>query len=85
MKSKKIKNNFNVKEVIFLIVITCIVSLIMGYNLNNKKLENNNQKNDIMKEIYNNYKYIKDNYYEEVEDSTLLKGAIEGKIGRAHV
>lgn len=80
MQSKKIKNNFNVKEVIFLIVITCIVSLVMGYNLNNKTFGNNNLKNDIMDEIYDNYKYIKENYYEEVDDSTLLKGAIEGMV-----
>lgn len=81
MQAKKIKNNFNVKEVIFLIIITCIVSLVMGYNLNNKNFENNNvQKNDIMEEIYENYKYIKENYYEEIDDSTLLKGAIEGMV-----
>lgn len=81
MQSSKIKNNFNIKEVIFLIIITCIVSLIMGYNLNNSSSKNSNEKkNDIMEEIYTNYKYIKDNYYEEVDDSTLLKGAIEGMV-----
>lgn len=80
MQSKKIKNNFNTKEVICLIIITCIVSLIMGYNLNNKKIYNNNVKNGIMEEIYDNYKYIKDNYYKGVDDSTLLKGAIEGMV-----
>ena len=49
MQSSKIKNNFNIKEVIFLIIITCIVSLIMGYNLNNSSSKNSNEKkNDIM-------------------------------------
>lgn len=80
MHSKKIKNNFNTKEVICLIIITCIVSLVMGYNLNNKKIYNDNVKNGIMEEIYDNYKYIKDNYYKGVDDSTLLKGAIEGMV-----
>ena len=81
MQSKQIKNNFNIKEVIFLIVITCIVSLVMGYNLNNKNFgSNSTQKNDIMSEIYDNYKYIKENYYEDVDDDTLLKGAIEGMV-----
>lgn len=81
MNFKKTRDNFNIKEVIFLIVVTAIVSLIMGYNLNkNTDLKSETINNTSKNEIIKNFEYIKENYYEEIDDEILVKGAIEGMV-----
>ena len=69
------KNEFKTIEVIFLIVITAIISLIVGYLLNNK----NSLKTDShIEEIIENYNYIVDNFYDSVDKDKLVSGAISG-------
>lgn len=75
------KNNFKNSEVVFLIILTCIVSLFMGNAINNKKAETIiEEKDKYLQEFEQNYKYILDNYYEEVDKEKIIKGAISGMI-----
>ena len=75
------KKNFNYKEVIFLVVLTCLVSVWMGSAISIKetKEETTNQ-DEYLKEFENNYQYILENYYDEVDKKTIIKGAIEGMV-----
>ena len=80
-KNKKIKNNFTTSEVVFLIIITCIVSLLMGFVISrNKKTENYQIKDKNLKEFIENYNYVKENYYEELDSKGLLDSAFEGML-----
>ncbi len=78
---KKEKNNsFATKEVVTLVIITCIVSFIMGaiFFGNDKKgtvLLDNNLNNFIEQ-----YNYVVENYYEEVDKKELINGAIKGMV-----
>lgn len=74
------KKNFNSKEVIFLLIITCLISLAIGnaINIDKKNLEQPIDEN--LTEFEQNYQYIIDNYYEEVDKAKLIKGAIEGMV-----
>lgn len=81
-KSKKIKNSFHTSEVIFLIVITCIVSLLMGVVVSSNFVSKKpiTYDNELVMEFIKHYEDIKNNYYEEIDDEALLNGAIEGMI-----
>lgn len=74
------KKNFNSKEVIFLLIVTCLISLAIGnaINIDKKNLEQPIDEN--LTELEQNYQYIIDNYYEEVDKAKLIKGAIEGMV-----
>ena len=60
------KKNFNYKEVIFLVILTCVVSLWMGNAIKLNKIEPKTESDDYLKEFEENYQYILDNYYDEV-------------------
>ena len=72
------KNDFHTTEVIFLLVLTAIISLIVGYLLNYKKEEKITDTN--LNKIIDNYNYIVDNYYEDVDKAELAKGAVKGML-----
>lgn len=76
------KKNFNYKEVIFLVVITCFVSIWMGGSININKGDKPSSLNEdqYLKEFKSNYQYILDNYYDEVDKEAIIKGAIEGMV-----
>ena len=69
------KATFHSTEMIFIVLLTSIISLIFGYVLNNKEEP---ETDEYIDEIVENYKYISDNYYEEVNKSKLVSGAIDG-------
>lgn len=73
------KNNFKTAEIIFLIIITSIISLIMGYLLNDTNIINVKE-DEYIEEFIGNYNYIVDNYYEDVDREKLLSGAIDGML-----
>jgi len=73
------KNEFKTTEVLFLIVVTAIISFIIGYIINSS----NTKKSSIDKnlnEIINNYHYIIDNYYDKIDKEKLVSGAVNGMI-----
>lgn len=72
-------NSFKTTEVLFLIILTAMISLLVGYLLNNKNI--NLSSNDAnLKEIIDNYNYIVENYYETIDKSKVVSGAIDGMI-----
>ena len=74
------KKNFNSKEVIFLLLITCLISLMVGNAIKLGNLKDSEQSDLNLKEFEENYQYIIDNYYKDVDKSKLIKGAIEGMV-----
>lgn len=76
------KNTFHTSEVVFLIIITCVVSIFMGITISSRFVPKTTtkQENELVSKILEHYQYIKDNYYEEVDDTTLLNGAIAGMV-----
>ena len=75
-KIKKEVNNkkFSTIEVIFLVVITCLVSLYFGTKITYKE----SNKDGFLSEIEKVYKEITTNYYTDVNKDDLLSGAING-------
>ncbi|MDD3452854.1 MAG: S41 family peptidase [Bacilli bacterium] len=87
-KKKDIKNSFSIKEVVFLLIATSLVSLVMGYAISNKeykrKIENGKidqiTSDEYLQEFIDNYDYIVNNYYEDIDKSKILSGAINGMV-----
>lgn len=76
-------NSFKTPEVIFLVLITCLISFVMGMNINKKtnpSIEQNSINDAELTEFIKNYRYILENYYDDVDKKTLLDGATEGMI-----
>ncbi len=80
-KKKNEINSFKTSEVIFLVITTCLISLIISYVLFNNKSNNYETKNDDkLEEFIENYNYILENYYDDVDSETLLNGALDGMM-----
>lgn len=77
-KEKKHSKTFGNKEVVFLVIVTCIISLIVGYSLNNKK--SNNIEDKTLKEFISTYDEITNKYYKDVDKNELLSGAVNGML-----
>lgn len=84
-KLKKTKvANFKAIEVVSLIVITSIVSIVMGILVGTRvdnKEESEYVFDDDLTEFLDNYQYILDNYYGDADKSVLLEGALNGLLG----
>ncbi len=81
-KNKESKNTFHTSEVVFLIVITCIVSIFMGIAVSSRfgTKPTTKSENEFVSKLLEHYQYIKDHYYEDVDDEILLNGAIAGMV-----
>lgn len=83
IEEKKNTPTFKTAEVVTLVIITCIVSLLMGIIISKT---NESQKYELIEadaEIQNfieQYNYIVENYYGEVDKKELLEAALEGMI-----
>lgn len=71
---KEVDKKFSTIEVIFLVVITCLVSLYFGTKITYKE----SNKDEFLSEIEKVYKEITTNYYTDVNKDDLLSGAING-------
>lgn len=82
--NKKITDKFNLKEVIILIVVTALASLLTGFAITNRILEDkykhSNENSTIMDTFIKNYNYIINNYYGEIDENKLLDAALEGVL-----
>lgn len=79
--NSKHKETFTVKEVVWLLVITCIINaaFIVLIKINPTKTKTNITSNDdTIEEIIETYNYIKNNYYKDVDDKILVNGAVKG-------
>lgn len=76
-KSKK-NETFTVKEVVILLVITCMANATIFFFMNIGEKGSSLSYNDTVKEILESYNYIKDNYYGDIDEKDLINGAIKG-------
>lgn len=77
---KKETATFYTKEVVALVLITCIVSFTMGVLLfGNKKIGTKILDNNL-NNLIEQYNYIVNNYYDEVDKTELTNGAIKGML-----
>lgn len=72
------KIKFNANEVIFLLIITSVISIIVGFTI--KKPTDTIIEDESLKGIIDNYNNIVNNYYGEVDKEKIVSGAIEGMI-----
>lgn len=77
-KEKFNQNKFQTTEVLFLIIITAIIGFLFGYMSNYKN--ENTEEDKYVKEIIDNYNYIVNNYYDDVDKEQLLSGAVNGML-----
>ena len=82
IKKKKSKKIFGLLEVSILIMLTMTFSLAMGGFLSFRFIAKENKAtiSTEMNEFIKNYNYIKDNYYMDVKDNTMLDAAIKGLL-----
>ncbi len=71
------KKSFHTFEVLFLLVITTIISLTVGYLLNDNEKVSGDKYTD---SIIDNYNYILENYYDKADKNKLVNGAISGML-----
>lgn len=71
---------FTVKEVVLLLIITCAanITIFLFMNQNNEKEKIVYSENEALNEIIESFNYIKDNYYDEIDEKDLINGAIKG-------
>lgn len=77
---KNSKGEFGLGEVVFLLVLTCVTSLILGYSVNRKTVSLKNVGDDNLQEFIDNYNYIVDNYYDDIDKKNLVNSAINGML-----
>ncbi len=86
-KKKKVKkieketNLFELKEVVVLLIVTCLIGIVMGASVGYqvKKVDKKTLSSDL-EEFVENYEYILKNTITDVSSTDLIKGAIEGML-----
>lgn len=77
----KSTNGFKTAEVVTLVLITCVVSLLMGYIISKPhKTEVYEVADENLQNFIKQYNYIINNYYEDVDQEKILEAALEGMI-----
>ncbi|MCI8445827.1 MAG: S41 family peptidase [Bacilli bacterium] len=81
-RKKKSSSAFDLVEMSTLVITTMLISLFMGgavtYSLMNKHGVVTEDAN--LKELIDNYRYITENYYHDVDQEELVDGAIKGML-----
>lgn len=81
-KIKKHSSSFSLIEVSCLVILSIIISFLMGIfvyqSLISKKLNQNSDK--YFQEFKEQYQYILDHYYEDIDKEKLIDGAISGML-----
>lgn len=82
MKRENKKAVFHTTEVIVLIILTCFVSIGMGFFIGNRSnnILPSGKSDEHIEEFLNNYQYIMDNYYGDIDSETLMDGALSGML-----
>ena len=81
INKKTVKKIFSTNETIFLVIISLIIGLSIGFLFNNKSQTTIETVNDeYLDEFISNYNYIIDNYYEEIDKESLINSAIAGMM-----
>lgn len=75
-------SKFSIFEVVIIIFISIVFGIIVGYILTYTRSPLSSVKsNSKLSEIISTYNSIKDNYYKEIDDDTLVNVAVSGMIG----
>lgn len=75
-------SKFSIFEVVIIIFISIVFGMIVGYVLTYTRSPLSSVKsNSKLSEIISTYNSIKDNYYKEIDDDTLVNAAVSGMIG----
>ena len=71
---------FKTKEVVCLLLVTAVIGLIMGYLVTYNIVLKGSKVDDELQEFIENYDYVVDNYYGEVDKKSLIDSAIAGML-----
>lgn len=79
------KNSFTNVEVIFLIVVTAMVSILMTYVFVSafylkEETKQKNSEDTALQEFIDTYQNVLDSYYEDVDEQELIDNAIKGML-----
>lgn len=75
-------SKFSIFEVVIIIFISIVFGMIVGYVLTYTRSPLGSVKsNSKLSEIISTYNSIKDNYYKEIDEDTLVNAAVSGMIG----
>lgn len=75
-------SKFSIFEVVIIIFISIVFGIIVGYILTYTRSPLSSVKsNSKLSEIISTYNSIKNNYYKEIDDDTLVNAAVSGMIG----
>lgn len=82
MKHKFKNEKFRTTEVVILVLITFVVSLIMGLLIGKKTIKADKTliQDKNLNSFIENYNYIINNYYSDVDKQKIINGAIEGMM-----
>ena len=84
VKETKEKTKFGIFEYVLLLIIISLIFSLLGYFIGlkgNKSLDDNYVTvNKELREFIEEYNYILENYYGEVDESKLISNAIEGML-----
>lgn len=87
MKKKQMVENsnkavFHTGEVLTLIILTCLISLLVGglVAIQFEKKQNMKSNDKYIQSFVDNYEYILENYYGDIDKDTLIKGALNGML-----
>lgn len=82
-KELKSKKRFSLFEVFILMIVSITVSMILGMFLvrhNNKTIYKKEKLDPYLERFIQNYNYIVDNYYEDIDKDKLINSSIEGMM-----
>lgn len=77
MSNKEIKK-FSTSEVIILVIMCLLIGFVLGDVIN--RGSNNKNQDKYLQEFIDNYNFVVDNYYEEVDKESLVNNAIDGMM-----
>lgn len=85
MKEKKNVDKFNLREVVCLLIIVAFVSIVTGFAIANRVLKDKYngvglETNPSLQTFIENYNYIVENYYGEIDENKLLDAALSGML-----
>lgn len=78
--SKDDDNSFSFGEVCLIILCTAIICLLVGILLDKKMISKESKYSTYLNELIDNYQYIVNSYYDEVDEEKLVDAAINGIV-----
>lgn len=74
------KGKFGTLEVVILVFVTVTLSLIFGFYIGLKRVNSSNENIKYIDKFKENYDYIVENYYGEIDKDALIDNAIAGMV-----